>query len=107
MSDVVATGIVTWIDGARGGCFIATGARTRDLYADQTELRSCSTALYVGAEVEFCLRRGMKGRLVVANVVAKQLQATASGVGATRPTDVLPDSAVAVAVWEGEGGALV
>jgi len=95
----VATGTVTWIDAARSCCFIASEVPGRDLYVDQAEVDSRSTALYVGATVEFALRAGTRGRFVVTNVAAKE------------PAKQVPEPSQAAAevaadVWEGEGGAL-
>ena len=92
----MATGTVTWIDSVRGCCFISTNPRDRDLYADQGEIDSRSRPLQLGAAVEFALRTGRRGRLVVTNVVA------------AAPAKRVPEpskSEVAADVWEGEGGA--
>jgi len=83
----VPSGTITWIDRARGCCFISTGVRSRDVYADGLELDSRSPVLRVGAAVEFAVLRGMRGRVSVTDVVAKE-------------------SGAAVAFREGEGGAL-
>jgi cold shock CspA family protein len=94
----VPTGTVTWIDAARGCCFVACDGPGRDLYVDQAEIDSRSTALYVGATVEFAIRTGTRGRLVVTDVVARE------------PAKGLPElsqtaAEIAADVWEGEGGA--
>lgn len=93
----MATGTVTWIDADRGCCFIACDVARRDLYVDQAEIDSHSTALEVGARVEFTIRTGPRGRFVLTNVVAKD---PANG-GVERSQ---PPAEAAADVWEGEGG---
>jgi cold shock CspA family protein len=90
------TGTVTWIDSVRGCCFISTDPRARDLYADQAEIDSRSRPLQLGAAVEFAVRTGRRGRLVVTNVVAN---------APAQPAAEPSQSEVAAEVWEGEGGA--
>jgi cold shock CspA family protein len=68
----VATGTITWIDPARGCCFISPDVPGRDLYVDQSEVDSRSTPLHIGATVEFTIRTGTRGRLAVTNVAAME-----------------------------------
>jgi cold shock CspA family protein len=94
----VATGTITWIDSARGCCFISSEPRGRDLYVDQSEVDSRSAPLHLGAMVDFTIRVGTRGRLVVTNVTARK--------PVTRMPEPSQTSAeVAAEVWEGEGGA--
>ena len=94
----MATGTITWIDSVRGCCFISQELRGRDLYVDQSEVDSRSAPLHLGAMVDFTIRAGTRGRLVVTNVVAKT--------PAKQAPELWETSAVVAAdVWEGEGGA--
>jgi cold shock CspA family protein len=97
----VATGTITWIDAARGCCFIASELRGGDLYVDQADVDCRSIDLRVGAIVEFEVCTGRRGRLVVTNVVARADEQR------TRTPELSQTAAeVAADVWEGEGGAL-
>jgi cold shock CspA family protein len=97
----VPTGTISWIDSARGCCFIASDLRGGDLYVDRAEIDCRSIGLRVGATVEFAVCTGARGRLVVTNVVAREPEQRT-------PTPDLAQTAAEVAadVWEGEGGAL-
>lgn len=95
----MATGTITWIDSVRGCCFISSDVPGNDLCVDQAEVDPNSTPLHIGATVEFTIRTGTRGRLVVTNVTAK------------KPVTRIPEPAqasaqVAADVWEGEGGAV-
>jgi hypothetical protein len=90
--------MVTWVDSVRGCCFIASHLPGRELYVDGTQVDSRSSPLYVGATVEFAVRMGKRGRLVVTSIAAKEPAERG-------PEPSQPSPEVAAEVWEGEGGA--
>jgi len=95
----VPNGTITWVDSARGCCFVASDVRGRDLYVEQAQIDPRLRPLHVGAEVRFAVCAGRRGRLVVANVLARE--------PATPMPERVQDAAeLAADVWEGEGGAL-
>ena len=95
----MATGTVTWIDAARGCCFIAPDVPGRDLYVDRSEVDLRAAPLHVGTTVEFAIRAGTRGRIVATNVAAQPPAKRA-------PEPPQTSAEAAVDVWEGEGGAV-
>ena len=92
-------GTVTWVDSASGCCFVASDIPGRDLYVEPVQVDPRSRPLFIGAEVQFSVCAGRRGRLVVTNVFARE------------PAKQMPERAqdateLATDVWEGEGGAL-
>ena len=70
-----------------------------DVHVDRSEVELHATSLHIGMTVEFALRTGRRGRLVVTNVAAR------------KPAKRMPEPSetsaeAAVEVWEGEGGAV-
>jgi CspA family cold shock protein len=67
----MTTGTVTWADAGKGYGFIAADGGERELFVSRPDMSARSTALRVGARVDFEEHSGRHGRGAVTNVVVR------------------------------------